>query len=976
MCIETIKSNAENILKGEIGALLHDIGKMHPSFIRKQSVENINGPHHAKDIKRFIKLELIELFKQAEIELNGGKSSIYDLIKYHHSKEKILDDRILNYLEKCDKKDSADDKGIVRRKQHPNDTWISSPFGHPKEKIDLDCLQKRFDDLQDTLIDFFKNYQHMDITCFRSSLLDIFKTPFSHALGETRIPANDVTLWDHSYSTASLFKTVLAGMACGAYSTNEELKWRIFGICWNGVQFINKGKKVAEIQSKNDVIENLKTKLKKKFEEEIPIGNAVYEDTNGIYFTFPNLDKACDLAEECAKIALETIYRESHIELWPFFTLSRATQTLAIIANELKLASEKRKIPRITPTLFVDSEEKKIFTNPEIDTPDICGTQDVCPICGIRPKSVNEERCSICDKRRKGRLLKWLSNREETIWVDEVADKNNRIALISLSFYLDKWLDGTMLGTVYSQTFKEWYKKAKKEVMENDQFMNKIKKSLKKEIPGGSASKLAKYFIEYFIGESENDPDFKADQSNISLRAKVFNTFFEDIKITKDKSKRSFVGNAWKSFKERQNVIDAENVLSALFTQNPSPARLYRIWRETEEFLNLVVGKIKSTIYSTKWTRVKFTVNTNEFSKLAKQIESETPYIIQMENLNPSDLLVFHNENGEFYTIESLEKYRFEDKTGLEAIKSALEQGMRHIELEEDSMNSKNLIKSGECLQVNIPTDKEEYYPFIEINRSPLSLRLIVPAQDSIKIINLITNLYNEMFKRVIGKLPLNIKLLVTKRKFPLYVLLDAENRMLEGEEFTKQLAMNPWWNPVEYDEFYSSYPTNHIEHEKKYTLDDLSPISKGKTFYLYPGYFDFDLLLGNIDRYNIVYSKEKKIKRADEYYKLLTGRPYYFYQISEILELWDVLTNLSSSQIHFIEEALTSKLREWRDVKDENKKDVFMKFAEVTLKDAFGNKWNSLRDEAKCFILNSVHRGLLLDTINLFSHVLIFSTS
>lgn len=1004
MCIETIKSNAENILKGEIGALLHDIGKMHPSFIRKQSVENINGPHHAKDIKRFIKLELIELFKQAEIELNGGKSSIYDLIKYHHSKEKILDDRILNYLEKCDKKDSADDKGIVRRKQHLDSTWISSPFGHPKEKIDLACLQKRFDDLQDTLIDFFKNYQHMDITCFRSSLLDILKTSFSHALGETRIPANDVTLWDHSYSTASLFKTVLAGMACGAYSTNEELKWRIFGICWNGVQFINKGKKVAEIQSKNDVIENLKTKLKKVFEEEIPIGNIVYEDTNGIYFTFPNLDKACDLAEECAKIALETIYRESHIELWPFFTLSRATQTLTIIANELKLASEKRKIPRITPTLFVDSEEKKIFTNPKIDTPDTCRTQDVCPICGIRPKSVDEERCSICDKRRKGRLLKWLSNREETIWVDEVADKNNRIALISLSFYLDKWLDGTMLGTVYSQTFESWLNKNKEELYEKqkkllDEMKNRIAK-LKKEIEGMNRAKdqervrkkivkdreqiehlsqKAKKFASLLYPNKETalrvlDMFFEVKETKKEIAAKILNTFFEeDINLNKNTLEEHL-----NNIKERigTDQLTKENLATFLFTQNPSPARLYRIWRETEEFLNLVVGKIKSTIYSTKWTRVKFTVNTNEFSKLAKQIESETPYIIQMENLNPSDLLVFHNENGEFYTIESLEKYRFEDKTGLEAIKSALEQGMRHIELEEDSMNSKNLIKSGECLQVNIPTDKEEYYPFIEINRSPLSLRLIVPAQDSIKIINLITNLYNEMFKRVIGKLPLNIKLLVTKRKFPLYVLLDAENRMLEGEEFTKQLAMNPWWNPVEYDEFYSSYPTNHIEHEKKYTLDDLSPISKGKTFYLYPGYFDFDLLLGNIDRYNIVYSKEKKIKRADEYYKLLTGRPYYFYQISEILELWDVLTNLSSSQIHFIEEALTSKLREWRDVKDENKKDVFMKFAEVTLKDAFGNKWNSLRDEAKWFILNSVHRGLLLDTINLFSHVLIFSTS
>jgi hypothetical protein len=337
--------------------------------------------------------------------------------------------------------------------------------------------------------------------------------------------------------------------------------------------------------------------------------------------------------------------------------------------------------------------------------------------------------------------------------------------------------------------------------------------------------------------------------------------------------------------------------------------------------------------------------------------------------LNPSDLLVFHNKNGEFYTIESLEKYRFEDKTGLEAIKSVLKKnGIGHIEPEEDSKNSGNLIESGKRLQVG-KISEEEYHPLIEINRSPLSLRLIFPAQDSMKIISLITELYNEMFERVIGKLPLNIKLLVTKRKFPLYLLLDAESRMLEGEEFKKQVAMYPWWSIKRHDEFYGYYPANSIKNGEKYTIDDLNPISKGKIFYLYPGYFDFDLLLGNTDRYNIAYSKEEKIRRAAESHRLFTERPYYFYEISEILELWDVLTNLTSSQIHFVEETLTLKIREWSDVK--GKEDEFAKFAQATLKDAFDNKWNELRDETKWFLLKSACNGLLLDTINLFKRVL-----
>ena len=112
--------------------------------------------------------------------------------------------------------------------------------------------------------------------------------------------------------------------------------------------------------------------------------------------------------------------------------------------------------------------------------------------------------------------------------------------------------------------------------------------------------------------------------------------------------------------------------------------------------------------------------------------------------------------------------------------------------------------------------------------------------------------------------------------------------------------------------------------------------------------------------------------KRGREDYKLFTGRPYYFYQISGMLELWDILSeNISSSQINFIEEMLTSKSREWRDIEDEDKKAVLREFAEAVLKDAFGNKWNQLRDETKIFLINSAINGILLDTIILFRHII-----
>jgi len=90
------------------------------------------------------------------------------------------------------------------------------------------------------------------------------------------------------------------------------------------------------------------------------------------------------------------------------------------------------------------------------------------------------------------------------------------------------------------------------------------------------------------------------------------------------------------------------------------------------------------------------------------------------------------------------------------------------------------------------------------------------------------------------------------------------------------------------------------------------------------------------------------------------------------MMDLWEILTNnISSSQINFIEEMFTNKLREWRNVSDTNKEEVFTKFAEATIKDAFSENWNNLRIETQDLILNSAYNGLLLDTIILFNHTI-----
>jgi len=967
--VNIIKNKKEDILIGEIGALLHDIGKCHPNFIGKQSLENDPQKFLHADIDSFLDCNFIRLINndKFKIKINNNETNIHSLITEHHNNN---NNSIIKKIQTCDRKDSADDKGIVRRNQSKYNVIISSPFGFDKEIIDLKCLKKRLDDLINNLIFLFNIYTNEKIStiCFRELLINNLKSTFSHALGETRIPSNDVTLWDHSYSTASLFKPILAGMTCGKYQNNSDIQWRIFGISWNGIEFINQGRKIADIKTRSKIIEDIKANLKGKFECEIPIGNVIYEDINGIYFTFPNLDSDSEnLAIECSQIALEDIRKESDYELWPFFLLSDSTKTLTIITNLLNHASEKRTIPKMSPILFVEDKKKnsweeKIIENQfdldelrvkkidEIKENKTDAKIDVCPVCGQRPKTSEMERCKVCEDRRMGRLGDWLISPEKTIWTTEVADKNNRVALLSFSFNLDKWLNGTMIGTIFSQTFEDW---------KNSKKWGKI----------GNVSIEANKDSVYKI----IDEILKLNVTDKKRAAELLDTFFEEnIGINKN----SLDEHLSKNIKEKiaPRGLNKENLAWYLFTQNASPARLYRIWKETEEFFELVINEINNKIYKNKWKRITFP-NNNQLSTLSLN----TPYLIHFENLEPDNLLVLYSQNqkGEFYfyTIESLEKFKFKSNSdelfGAEGVQKALEEGFDKIAPEEDPKN--NILGNN----IKIKVDKkdinvEEYIPNIEINKSPLSLRIMVPASDSMKIIELITKLYNERFEKVLGKLPLNTKLLVANRKFPLYLLLDAESRMLENEDFTKTVQMKTWWNldGLRNDEFYGYYPISDFEESnKKINLDDISQLSNGKIFYLYPGYFDFDLLSSNIDRYNINY---RNGERANEDYRLFTARPYYQYEISKMLELWDILSsNISSSQINIIEELFTSKKAEWKNVNDKDKNDVFRKFSEMVLKDSFGKKWDLLSEETKWFLLESSVNNLLLDTIILFKHTL-----
>ncbi len=58
------------------------------------------------------------------------------------------------------------------------------------------------------------------------------------------------------------------------------------------------------------------------------------------------------------------------------------------------------------------------------------------------------EACEHCIKRRSSRIEAWKQNPAQTIWIDEIADHNDRVALIVGRFGLDDWLSGDLVQTM------------------------------------------------------------------------------------------------------------------------------------------------------------------------------------------------------------------------------------------------------------------------------------------------------------------------------------------------------------------------------------------------------------------------------------------------------------------------------------------------------------------------------------------------
>jgi len=357
-------------------------------------------------------------------------------------------------------------------------TWISTAYGF--ERLKLNSSDNFLDQRRGQLLEFLRTLDLQNgLSAYDyENFYKLSRLLLVDALGDTQIPINDVTLWDLSHSTASFFKSAVAGLICSGKTKNDlqpgfhkDLKWHYLTIAVDFHRFVTSSQKIIDMVHRKDYLFNVYDDIKHLLEVEYPLANEIYRDENGSVFLVPEVDddllKWTDINAETLEEKIKNCFRKAYSEndqgkdghLKIIETLPHIHISKDVLAGQkkgtLQDALNKREPGFSADPLLLD----EIWSFKSVKN----AHPEVCPVCRLRPVGFDENGnqdntakdrkiCAVCLDRRSGRAKKWYDwGRKQTIWIEETADENGRAALLCGDFNLDHWLDGTLIERTFQK---------------------------------------------------------------------------------------------------------------------------------------------------------------------------------------------------------------------------------------------------------------------------------------------------------------------------------------------------------------------------------------------------------------------------------------------------------------------------------------------------------------------------------------------
>ena len=662
------QSSRDLILAAEIAGFLHDLGKLHPGF----ATEMLKGGTNLSDVAEKatgIKsghgaiLEEGRLYPDAgELASNAALAKVLTRLRtdsawanvlalpepwlkagsiqasglgaplrQHHVKgnkdNKFPSDELSLlgdiYTFGADIRDSALDKGAggaEEGKQGAAGGCVADSFGHARDAYSPETLATLWRQVPEILSDcLFAEGATTDLAATRTALHEALRPLFVQALGETRRPTNDVTLWHHCFSSASFLKAAMAeGVLRGDFKPWQDdqglfdigrmgqVRFRMLGVRWDWNAITEGALAPVALVSLSDLRREVLESLRVLFEETTAVGNLTYDDDDGVMALVPGfwesdaaaaealfrkhvIDPLAPRIAECAQaLGTGTPFRLCWTE--PTLYLTDYAEALGLVADSARQHHMQAG----------ENELRSLWSAANAGDRMI----QVCPQCGVRPAETREfaltesarREQSLCDecesltgreaKRGRRRSLQQEFGFAPAGNLEDLAGQggSSRVALVSVRVDAGEIAAGDALVTQLARPVN-LIDEAKKAGIASanalgDWFEEKILKPLRSgQMPKDAklASKIFgdKYWLDDKDGRAEGTPAVRA------------------LAVARDFFLRESAGlpEEWKLARH-----DGDRLALFAMRKHASPARLQRLWDDLRQLWRDALGEVAGSL--------------------------------------------------------------------------------------------------------------------------------------------------------------------------------------------------------------------------------------------------------------------------------------------------------------------------------------------------------------------------------------------